>query len=129
MTRLRSGALVLTVSVLAVALPAAPATRPEDEARVPWDRSDAWFVKTWIVAGPFAEPLDQDPPASQGGEAALAGRAGAELKRTDGTVVRWKESTSWSDAGGTVLRKAGRRLAISREAVRGSRGRRARCGT
>jgi poly(3-hydroxybutyrate) depolymerase len=67
---------------------------------MPWARSDGWFVKTWLVAGPFAEPLDADPLAGQGGEASLKAQADAELKRADGTVVRWKESTSWSDAFG-----------------------------
>ncbi|HEX9188568.1 MAG TPA: prolyl oligopeptidase family serine peptidase [Vicinamibacteria bacterium] len=76
-----------------------PAIPAEDEAR-PWSRSDGWFVKAWLVAGPFAEPLEQDPLAGQGGEASLKGVANAELKRADGTVLRWKESTSWSDAFG-----------------------------
>ena len=67
---------------------------------MPWARSDGWFVKTWLVAGPFAEPLEVDPLALQGGEATLKATANAELKRPDGTIVRWKESTSWSDAFG-----------------------------
>ncbi len=99
-------ALAVPVALLAVTVPAVsqqpppapPATRPEDAARMPWERSDGWFVKTWLVAGPFAEALDVDPLAGQGGEAALKGAANAEIKRADGTVVRWKESTSWSDA-------------------------------
>jgi dienelactone hydrolase len=82
------------------AAPAAAATKPEDEARMPWTRSDGWFVKTWLVAGPFAEPLDVDPLAGQGGEAAVKPRVNAQLRRADGTVVRWKEFTSWSDAFG-----------------------------
>ena len=67
---------------------------------MPWTRSDGWFVKTWLVAGPFAESLEVDPLAGQGGEATLQAKANAELKRPDGTTVRWKESTSWSDAFG-----------------------------
>jgi len=106
--RLRLGSIAFALAVLATSLPASappatappPAARPEDEPRLPWARSDGWFVKTWLVAGPFAEPLDSDPLAGQGGEAALKGRVDAELKRADGTVVRWKESTSWSDAFG-----------------------------
>lgn len=106
MTRLRLGFSAFVLAALAVPLPAsaqpaatpAPAVRPEDEARVPWARSDGWFVKTWQVAGPFSEPLEADPFAAQGGEATLKARADGELKRPDGTVVRWKESTSWSDA-------------------------------
>jgi dienelactone hydrolase len=78
--------------------PAPPPTGPEDAARMPWERSQGWFQKTWFVAGPFAEALDVDPLAGQGGEAALEGAANGEIKKADGTVLRWKESTSWSDA-------------------------------
>ena len=97
--------LAFCVAWLATAVPAvsqqptAPeATRPENGPRTPWERTDGWFVKTWLVAGPFAEALDVDPIAGQGGEAALKGAANAEIRKPDGTVVRWKESTSWSDA-------------------------------
>jgi enterochelin esterase-like enzyme len=92
--------LAQAVPAVAQQPPAPPPTRPEDAARMPWERSDGRFVKTWLVAGPFAEPLDVDPLAGQGGEAALKGAANAEIKRADGTVVRWKESTAWSDAFG-----------------------------
>jgi predicted esterase len=106
-----SGSLAIVLALLAAAVPAAaqpappaaplaPVTRAEDEARMPWARSDGWFVKTWLVAGPFVEALDADPLAGQGGEAGLKAQANAELKRADGTVLRWKESTSWSDAFG-----------------------------
>ena len=108
MTRSRLAFIAFVLAWPGTALPSSalqapeppPAARAEDEARMPWARSDAWFVKTWLVAGPFTEPLDVDPLAGQGGEAALKGRADAELKRADGTVLRWKESTSWSDAFG-----------------------------
>ncbi len=107
----RVGSLTIALALLSVALPAtpqeappaapaAPAPKPEDEARMPWARSSGWFVKSWLVTGPFTEPLDVDPLAGEGGEAALKAVAAAELKRQDGTVVRWKESTSWSDAFG-----------------------------
>jgi predicted esterase len=110
-TRIRFVSLPFAIAVVAVAWPssalqtpepppAPPAARPEDEARMPWARSDERSVKTWLVAGPFAEPLDVDPLAGGGGEAALKGRADGEVQRPDGTVVRWKESTSWSDAFG-----------------------------
>ena len=105
------GSLAIALALLGAALPApaqpapqaapaAPPSKPEDEARMPWARNDGWFVKTWLVAGPFAESLDIDPLAGQGGEATLQATANAELKRPDGTAVRWKESTSWSDAFG-----------------------------
>ncbi|HXK08176.1 MAG TPA: prolyl oligopeptidase family serine peptidase, partial [Vicinamibacteria bacterium] len=109
MIRFRFGALAFAFGVLALArtgsaqpatAPPPAAAPPEDEARMPWTRGDERFVKTWLVLGPFAEPLDVDPLAGQGGEAALKGRANAELKRPDGSVLRWKESTSWSDAFG-----------------------------
>ena len=108
MTRFRLVPLVLAFAALALAAPAAPqqpapatpAPKAEDQARMPWARSDGWFVKTWLVAGPFAEALEVDPLASQGGEAALKGAANAEIRKADGSVVRWKEATSWSDAFG-----------------------------
>jgi dienelactone hydrolase len=108
-TLLRVLSLAFAVAVLAPASPASPqpvtapppaVPRSEDEARMPWTRSDDWFMKTWLVAGPFAEALDIDPLASLGGEASLKGKANSELKRADGTVLRWKEHTSWSDAFG-----------------------------
>jgi dienelactone hydrolase len=67
---------------------------------MPWTRSDSWFLRKWLVAGPFAEPLEVDPLADQGGEGAVRAAANTELRRKDGAVVRWKESTSWSDAFG-----------------------------
>jgi hypothetical protein len=67
---------------------------------MPWTRSDSWFLRKWLVAGPFAEPLEVDPLGDQGGEGAVKAAANAELRRKDGAVVRWKESTSWSDAFG-----------------------------
>ena len=85
-------------------LPAVPARLPrrtpghpkaEDQARMPWARSDGWFVKTWLVAGPFAEPLEVDPLAARGERRRSRGRERRD-EEGDGTV-RGRRSTSWSD--------------------------------
>ena len=108
MTRLRLGSIAFALAVLATSLPASaqPATALP---RPPGPRTSP------ACPGPGATGGSSRPGSSRGhsrsrwtatrwrareGEAALKGRVDAELKRADGTVVRWKESTSWSDAFG-----------------------------
>lgn len=77
----------------------APPPKPKlkDEQRLPWQRGDGDFLRQWLVAGPFACALGADCLSGQGGEAAAAAVDGQELKRADGTSVRWHAQKAWSD--------------------------------
>jgi dienelactone hydrolase len=75
--------------------PAPPAPKLRDEHRLPWSRSDEWYVKSWLVAGPFASAFDED---ALGGEAAA--RPKADQVARDGSGVKWKPLVSWGDAVG-----------------------------
>jgi dienelactone hydrolase len=75
--------------------PAPPAARLRDEQRLPWVRNDEWFVKTWLVVGPFSSSFDED---ALGGEAAARPKADQQQPRRDGPSLKWKALTAWSDA-------------------------------
>ena len=77
--------------------PPAPKPKLKDELRMPWKRGDSDFLRQWLVAGPFACGLGADCLSGQGGEAAARPTDGQELKRADGTSVRWHAQKAWSD--------------------------------
>ncbi len=79
---------------------APPAPRLGDEQRLLWSRGDLWFLKTWLVAGPFPGDLAADALVEHGGEARI--RPTPELAHAlpGGVRVPWKTFTAWSDAVG-----------------------------
>jgi dienelactone hydrolase len=97
-----AGTVALTVFGISAAPaqtpPSAPQTKLKDELRLPWTRGDESFIRRWLVVGPFAGDLATDPLASQGGEASAQPQDGLELKRADGSNVKWHSVTSWGDA-------------------------------
>jgi dienelactone hydrolase len=74
-----------------------PKPKLKDELRMPWQRGDGNFLRQWLVAGPFACGLQADCLSGQGGESAAQASDGPELKRADGTSVRWHAQKAWSD--------------------------------
>ena len=65
--------------------------------RMPWQGGERNFLRLWLVAGPFACGLETDCLSGQGGEAGVRPTDGLELKRADGTSVKWHSQKSWGD--------------------------------
>ncbi len=65
---------------------------------MPWTRGDESSIRRWLVVGPIAGDLQTDHLTSQGGEASVQPQDGVELKRADGSSVKWHFLTSWADA-------------------------------
>ncbi|MGO9864809.1 MAG: prolyl oligopeptidase family serine peptidase [Terriglobales bacterium] len=93
--------LCLSAIVSAQTAPASASTKLKDEMRMPWQRGDENFLRLWLVAGPFPCGLATDCLVSQGGaqggEAGVQPTDGLELKRADGTTVKWHSQKSWGD--------------------------------
>jgi dienelactone hydrolase len=66
----------------------------KDELRMPWTRGSTDFIRTWIVAGPIPCKLEED---CLGGEASVHPNEALELKRPDGSVVKWRPNRTWGD--------------------------------
>ena len=64
---------------------------------MPWQRGERNFLRLWLVAGPFEGGLETDCLNGQGGEAGIRPTDGLELKRADGTSVKWHSQKSWGD--------------------------------
>ncbi len=77
--------------------PAPAAPKLKDEHRLLWSRNDEWFVKTWLVAGPFPCTLAEDALREHGGEAGIRPKADLAHTLASGGSVKWKSHTSWSD--------------------------------
>jgi dienelactone hydrolase len=75
--------------------PAAP--KLKDETRTPWTRSDANYLRYWLMAGPIPGDLAEDCFKGKGGEATLRPVDGQEQATTNGTKVRWHSNRSWGD--------------------------------
>lgn len=88
--------LFLSSIASAQAPPSAP-PKLKDEMRMPWHRSDEDFLRLWLVAGPFPGGLDTDCLHGQGGDASTLPTDGLELKRADGTMVKWHSQKAWDD--------------------------------
>ena len=100
LTRFAAAALTTALgasSAVAQEPPPTPKTLLKDELRMPWKRSDEAFLRQWLVAGPFPCKLAADCLSGQAGEAAARPADGQELKRADGTSVRWHTQKAWSD--------------------------------
>ena len=65
--------------------------------RMPWQRGERNFLRLWLVAGPFACGLETDCLSGQGGEAGIRPTDGLDVKRADGTSVKWHSQKSWGD--------------------------------
>jgi dienelactone hydrolase len=87
-------------SALAQEAPPAPKPKLKDELRMPWTRGDLTYIRRWLVMGPIAGDLQTDHLTSQGGETSVQPQDGLELKRADGSTVKWHVLTSWADAVG-----------------------------
>jgi poly(3-hydroxybutyrate) depolymerase len=75
-----------------------PVPKLGDEQRLPWSRGDLWFLKTWLVAGPFPGTLAADALLEHGGEAAIRPTPDLTHALPGGARVSWKSFSSWSDA-------------------------------
>jgi dienelactone hydrolase len=77
-----------------------PPAKPllKDEMRMPWTRNDERYIRRWLVVGALPGTLDQDALAAGGGEASVRPSDGAEVKRPDGSVAKWRNTDSWIDA-------------------------------
>src|SRR5687767_7272436 len=66
----------------------------KDEMRMPWTRGGTDFIRTWTVAGPIPCKLEED---CLGGEGSAQPNETQELKRPDGSVVKWRPNRPWGD--------------------------------
>jgi dienelactone hydrolase len=86
--------ICLAATVGAFAQQTPPTSKFKDELRMPWARSGTDFIRDWIVAGPIRCRLDED---CLGGEAATHPGESLELKRPDGSVIKWRVNRTWGD--------------------------------
>jgi dienelactone hydrolase len=73
---------------------APPQSRFREEMRMPWTRGSTDFIRTWMVAGPIPCKLEED---CLGGEASAHPTETLELKRPDGSIVKWRPNRTWGD--------------------------------
>src|SRR5512143_2118550 len=78
----------------------APRSKLADEQRLPWSRGDVWFLKTWLVAGPFPGTLADDMLVEHGGEAAIRPTVDLAHALPNGGSVVWRSFSAWSDTVG-----------------------------
>jgi len=95
--------VVIVLGIAAASLAQEPSPAPprlKDEMRMPWTRNDERYIRRWLVVGALPGTLDQDVLGAAGGEASVRPSDGTEVKRPDGTVARWRNTDSWTDAVG-----------------------------
>lgn len=99
-----AGVTVVLVSAM-VLLPHAAAAEEatstpklSEEQRLPFSRGDTWFLKTWLVAGPFPGTLADDALAEHGGETRIRPAVGLAHPLPGGVAVSWRSYSAWSDA-------------------------------
>lgn len=89
---------LLPCALASAQAPAAP--KLKDEMRHPWQRGDWNYQRRWLIAGAFPCTLGAECLGAAGSEAATRPNVGQELKRADGTSVKWRSTSSWDDAVG-----------------------------
>lgn len=91
-----------------------------------WTRDDARFVRSWLVAGPFAATSSRESVTSPS-ENPNRPTEGALLKLADGSSAPWRRHDSWGDTNNLDFREkaVGPRLAYAWTRVLRTRGGRA----
>lgn len=96
-----TGLLLISGSITLFAQPAptSPSPKPnaKDEMRLPWERSETRFNRSWLVLGPFPGQLQDDILTSVGGEAGQSPSEGQKVKPADGPELSWHGTKAWGN--------------------------------
>ncbi len=97
MTKTIRAALSICAAFLCL-IPAASAQSLKNEMRLPWQRSDENFLRSWLVAGPFTCTMEADCLGAPGTEGAQRPSEGLALKGVDGESATWHRINTYADS-------------------------------